>query len=174
MWGQKPDARSEERLIEDGGMKERRDRKRELQPSPSVPWQLFQMLAKMGLNNMSDGLPFVRMEPSCCCLPRPPTLVRLSLLLSPSTDLSSHLLSVLYFKGGFEKKKRKRSKHRDICIEMFYSENIIDGMQWGRDGRGSKETSAMAHGGKVMGLARASPNSSPSKPMTVRKRGRRC
>lgn len=33
---QKPDARPEERLIEDGGMKERRER-RELQPSPSVP-----------------------------------------------------------------------------------------------------------------------------------------
>lgn len=44
---------------------------------------------------------------------------------------------------------------------MFYSENIIDGMQWGTDGRGSKETSAGAHGGKVMGSAWTSPNSSP-------------
>lgn len=103
MWGQKPDARSEERLIEDGGMKERRDGERELQPPPSVPWQLLQMLAEMGLNSMSDGLTFVRTEPSCCCLPLSTTLVRLSLPLSPTTDLSSHLLSVLYFKGGFKK-----------------------------------------------------------------------
>lgn len=42
--------------------------------------------------------------------------------LSPSTDLSSHLQSVLYFKGGFFKKK---TKHRDICIEMFYSELLL-------------------------------------------------
>lgn len=38
--------------------------------------------------------------------------------LSPSTDLSNHLQSVLYFKGGF-------FKHRDICIEMFYSELLL-------------------------------------------------
>lgn len=39
--------------------------------------------------------------------------------LSPSKDLSNHLQSVLYFKGGF-------FKHRDtICIEMFYSELLL-------------------------------------------------
>ncbi len=38
--------------------------------------------------------------------------------LSPSADLSNHLQSVLYFKGGF-------FKHRDICIEMFYSELLL-------------------------------------------------
>lgn len=43
---------------------------------------------------------------------------------------------------------------------------IIDGMQWGRDGRESKETSAVAHGGEVTGLALTSPNSSPSNPMS--------
>lgn len=37
---------------------------------------------------------------------------------SPPTDLSNHLQSVLYFKGGF-------FKHRDICIEMFYSELLL-------------------------------------------------
>lgn len=38
--------------------------------------------------------------------------------LSPSTGLSTHLQSVLYFKGGF-------FKHRYICIEMFYSELLL-------------------------------------------------
>lgn len=36
-WEQKPDARPEERLIEDGGMKERRYGEREGRRSPSVP-----------------------------------------------------------------------------------------------------------------------------------------
>ena len=39
-------------------------------------------------------------------------------LLWPPADLSHHLHSVLYFKGGF-------FKHRDICIEMFYSELLL-------------------------------------------------
>lgn len=42
----------------------------------------------------------------------------LSVPLSPPRDLSNHLRSVLYFKGGF-------FKHRDICIEMFYSELLL-------------------------------------------------
>lgn len=37
--GEKPDARPEVRLIEDGGMKERRDGEREEQCPPSVPCQ---------------------------------------------------------------------------------------------------------------------------------------
>lgn len=171
MWGQKPDARSEERLIEDGGMEERRDGERELQPPPSVPWQLFQMLAEMGLNSMSDGLTFVRMEPSRCCLPRSPrnTLVRLSLPLSPSTHLSSHLLSVLYFKGGL----KKTNKHRDICIEMFYSELLL--MECSEAEMGERARKPLQW--HMMGRSWVWLWPHPTLPLPtrcVRKRGRRC
>lgn len=88
------------------------------------------------LNNMADVTHLVRIEPYRCCLHLSTgglqrggagrtnlcflrdTSAHTLVPLSPSTDLSSHLQSVLYFKGGF-------FKHRDICIEMFYSELLL-------------------------------------------------
>lgn len=124
-------------------MKERRDGEREGRCPPSVPWRgCSQLLICRNFSRWDGSKQYGRHYSTCkdgaLLLLFTPVHVCSDLLQrgeagwrnlrhtsrgsfvpqSPPTDLSNHLQSVLYFKGGF-------FKHRDICIEMFYSELLL-------------------------------------------------